>query len=88
MKNLFPLQFVKSVWFLSIWFYICVLKVVFLSKNIVFSCNITLIDEKNEKKKFSPKLANCIFAITSFDLWMSKGVHDIFAFVINFFGFD
>jgi hypothetical protein len=35
-----------------------------------------------------PKLANFIFAITSFDLWMSKRVHDIFAFVIKFFGFD
>jgi hypothetical protein len=24
--------------------------------------------------------------VTSFDLWMSKGVHDIFAIVINFLG--
>ncbi len=29
-------------------------------------------------------LANFNFATTSFDLWMSKGVHDIFAIVINF----
>jgi hypothetical protein len=34
-----------------------------------------------------PKLGDCIFA-TSFDLWMSKGAHDIFALVINFLGSD
>ncbi len=34
------------------------------------------------------KLIDHIFAIGSFDLWMSKGAHDIFAFVINFLGFD
>ncbi len=26
----------------------------------------------------------CNFAIVSFDLWMSKGSHDVFAFVIKF----
>jgi hypothetical protein len=35
-----------------------------------------------------PKLIDCIFATTSFDLWMSKGDHDIFALVIKFLGFD
>ncbi len=35
-----------------------------------------------------PKLTYCIYATTSFDLWMSKGAQDIFAFVINFLGFD
>jgi hypothetical protein len=29
------------------------------------------------------KLTDCIFAIASFDLKMSKGAHDIFALVIN-----
>jgi hypothetical protein len=33
-----------------------------------------------------PKFTNCISTTTSFDLWMPKGVHDIFAFVINFLG--
>jgi hypothetical protein len=27
-----------------------------------------------------PKLTNFIYATTSFDLWMSKGAHDIFIF--------
>jgi hypothetical protein len=29
-------------------------------------------------------LLNCILATFTFDLWMSKGVHDIFTIVINF----
>jgi hypothetical protein len=29
-------------------------------------------------------LATCLFATCTFDLWMSIGVHDVFAFVINF----
>jgi hypothetical protein len=33
-----------------------------------------------------PKLEDCIIA--NFDLWMSKGAHDIFAFVINFLNFN
>jgi hypothetical protein len=33
------------------------------------------------------KLTNYI-STTSFDLWMSKGAHDVFTFVINFLGFD
>jgi hypothetical protein len=31
-----------------------------------------------------PKLENCISIIANFDLWMSKGAHDIFALVIKF----
>ncbi len=33
-------------------------------------------------------LAKCHSAITSFDLWMSKDGHDIFALMINFLGVD
>ncbi len=29
-------------------------------------------------------LVECNFAIANFDLWISKGMHDIFVFVINF----
>jgi hypothetical protein len=29
-------------------------------------------------------LANCILAICTFDLWMSKGAHDVFVVVVNF----
>jgi hypothetical protein len=34
-----------------------------------------------------PKLGDYI-STRSFDLWMSKGTHNIFALVINFLGFD
>jgi hypothetical protein len=44
--------------------------------------------EKIKQVHVWPKLINCIYATTSFDLWWSKGVHDIFALVINFLGFD
>jgi hypothetical protein len=30
----------------------------------------------------------CYFAIVNFDLWMSKGAHDVFTLVIYFWGFD
>jgi hypothetical protein len=33
------------------------------------------------------KLTNFI-STTIFDLWMSKGAHDVFTFVVNFLGFD
>jgi hypothetical protein len=33
-----------------------------------------------------PNLIECNSTITSFDLWMSKGVHNIFALVIYFLG--
>jgi hypothetical protein len=34
-----------------------------------------------------PKLEDCISIIAKFDLWMSKGAHDIFALMINFLKF-
>ncbi len=33
-----------------------------------------------------PTLAKSNFVITSFDLWLSKGTHDIYAFLVNFLG--
>ncbi len=33
-----------------------------------------------------PKLIDFIFVTTSFDLWVSKVAHDIFALIINFLG--
>jgi len=44
--------------------------------------------EKTKEVYILPKLTNCFFSIASFDMWMSKGVHDIFAFVINLLGSD
>ncbi len=81
-KNQLPLQFVKNIWF-NIWLNTCVLdlsslpKSSLLKKYVWWKIYIYVL----------PKLINYIFT-TSFDLWMFKGVHDIFAIVINFLGFD
>ncbi len=40
------------------------------------------------KKHVLPLLNDCYCDTTNFDLWMSKGAHDVFALVINFLGFD
>ncbi len=31
-----------------------------------------------------PALVECLIATYTFDLWMSKGAHDVFAMVVNF----
>jgi hypothetical protein len=35
-----------------------------------------------------PTLAECHFAIVSFDLWMFKKIYGVFALVINYLGSD
>jgi hypothetical protein len=42
--------------------------------------------EKTKQVYVLPKLIDCIYVTISFDLWMSKGAHDIFILVINFLG--
>ncbi len=37
--------------------------------------------EKTTQVYILPKVEDCIFATISFDLWMPKGAHDIFALV-------
>jgi hypothetical protein len=44
--------------------------------------------EKTKQIYVLPKLINYIFTMARFDLWMSKGAHNIFALVIKFLGFD
>ncbi len=44
--------------------------------------------EKTKETYVLPLLNDCYCATTNFDLWMSKGAHDVFALVINFLGFD
>ncbi len=69
------------------------LSVLHLSPRVVFPSRkqfsqeiLPNLVEKTKQVYVLPKLIDCICAITSFDLWMSKGVHDIFALVINFLG--
>jgi hypothetical protein len=35
-----------------------------------------------------PLLNDCSYVTTSFDLWMSKGAHDVFMLIIIFLGSD
>jgi hypothetical protein len=42
--------------------------------------------EKTKQLYVLPDLVECNSPITSFDLWMSKGVHNISTLVINFLG--
>jgi hypothetical protein len=62
----------------------------FMSKSCVSikrkNSQAILVDlvEKMKQEYVLPTLKQCYFATTSFDLWMSKGAHDVFALVINF----
>jgi hypothetical protein len=44
--------------------------------------------EKTKQVYVLPKLTYCVYTITNFDLWMSKGAHDIFVITINVLGSD
>jgi hypothetical protein len=60
------------------------LRIIFASKK-QFSYELSLeLVEKTKQLYVSSALTSCHFATTSFDLWVSKSGHDIFALVINF----
>jgi hypothetical protein len=44
--------------------------------------------DKSKETYVLPLLNDYNCAIVSFDLWMSKGAHDVFVLVIIFLGFD
>ncbi len=44
--------------------------------------------EKTKQKYVLPKLKQCYSTTSSFDLWMSKGAHNVFALVISFLNED
>ncbi len=50
--------------------------------------NIVLLElvENTKEIYVLPLLDDCICVTTNFDLWMSKGTHDVFVLVINFWG--
>jgi hypothetical protein len=47
---------------------------------------LTKLVEKTKETYVFPLLNDCSCATASFDLWMSKGAHDVFVFVIIFLG--
>jgi hypothetical protein len=61
---------------------------VFPSKKWFYYEILLNLVEKTKQLYILPKLINCIFATVSFDLWMSKGAHDIFTLLIKILGSD
>jgi hypothetical protein len=59
-------------------------RVVFPSRKMFSQEVLVDLVEKTKQKYVLPKLKQCYFATSNFDLWMLKGAHDVFAFVISF----
>ncbi len=59
-------------------------RMVFPNINIFVDDVLSGLVEKTIFTYVHPTLVNCILAIYTFDLWMSKGVHDVFVIVVNF----
>lgn len=54
-----------------------------------FSQKILLdLIEKTKQTFVLLVLVYCVFVITSFNLWMSEGAHEVFALVVKFLGED
>jgi hypothetical protein len=56
-------------------------------QRIVFQKILPNLVEKMKQDYVFPKLTDYIY-VRSFDLWISKGAHDVFALVINFMIYD
>jgi hypothetical protein len=62
--------------------------VVFPSKKPFSHEVLSNLVEKTKQTNLLPNLVNWVFTIASFDLWMSKGMHDVFALVVKLLGKD
>ncbi len=61
------------------------MKVVFPSKKAFVEGNFLSFVQKTLVEYAQFILAKCDLIICTFDLWMSKGVHDVFSMVVIFF---
>jgi hypothetical protein len=59
-------------------------RVVFPNKKAFVDDVFSTLAEKTMLTYVHLTLVNCISATCTFDLWMSKGAHDVFAIVVNF----
>jgi hypothetical protein len=59
-------------------------KVVFINKKVFVDDVISKLVEKIMFTYVHPTFVDCISATCTFDLWMSKGTHDVFVVVVNF----
>jgi hypothetical protein len=86
-KNHLHIQFVDSTWLKHLAMHIIMQlcsRVVFLSRKWFSQEVLPDLVEKTKQKYVLPKLKKCHSTIASFDIRMSKGAHDVFALVINF----
>ncbi len=81
-KNHLSLQFVENVWFQHLVLRLC-FQVEFTFNKYSFQEILWNLVEKMKHEYILLKLTYCI-STRSFDLWRSKGGHDIFTFVISF----
>jgi hypothetical protein len=81
------LQFVESVWLkhLVLWLCPCVQ---FLLQKLFSHTILPKLVEKTKETYVLPLLNDFYCVIANFDLWMSKGAHDVFVLVIKFLGSD
>jgi len=63
-------------------------KTKFLFQKAVFTRNTTKASEKKSQLYVLPTLAQCHYAIATFEVWMSKGCYDVFALAIIFWRSD
>ncbi len=82
-KNHLPIQFVESTWLKRLVIHLCPRVVFPLRKTFSQEVLVDLV-EKTKKEYVLAKLKQCYSTIASFDLWMSKCAHDVFALVISF----
>lgn len=76
-QNHLPLEFEESSWLKKIIMYLCP-KIVFTSRQQCFHELLFKLPKKTKLLYVLLTLTKCCSTITSFDLWMSKGGHNIF----------
>jgi len=84
-KNHLPLQFVESVWLKHLVLQLCHC-VQFPSRKLFSNIILHELVEKTKETYVLPLLNGYNCVIANFDLWMSKGAHDVFVLVIIFLG--
>ncbi len=82
-KSFLPLRTLESVWFQRLAFKLCP-KVSFSSRKVFTKKVLPSLVNTTSTEFVQFALVECLTATCTFDLWMSKGAHDVFAMVVNF----
>jgi hypothetical protein len=82
-KGFLPMRIVESIWLQKMAYKLCP-RLVFPSRKTFVDDVLSRLVEKTMFTYVHPTLINCISATCTFDLWMSKGAHDVFVIVVNF----